>query len=325
MKKEYRELFSEITPDEELLDSVLYNAGKKKTPVVWKRAGAAILAVAILLGGGYFVSNQRNDKILTSEEGSASDTSLNFSVIAYAAGNDKSDKKTLSENDITLMDYKISVEKDDDGYAVNGSSETGFSINADDVSEVTFSCKGGSFNYADEPLEKYMQEQGEYYTVIIPITDEENEEYLRLCRENGGWYSEREYFKMLTDKNDYSKYFKGKSTNLDEYSVYYSDKEDYMNENQFLLIEKSEALNYWIHDTKEFTAKVYSDDDVIQDVTYHPDKATDRLLDHPDTPYNELPSDEITVTVKFKSGQSVTKKLSVSFNKDGKMQFEYIN
>lgn len=326
MKKEYKELFSEIAPDEKLLDGVLDKATEKRTPMIWKKAGAAFLAMAILLGGGgYFALNQSNDDILTTKESSVSGTPLNFSIIAYAADNDNSDKITLSENNITLMDYKIEIVKEKNGYAVNGSGETGFSINANDVSEVVFSCKGGTFSYVDGPLEKCLMDQGAYFSIIIPITDEENEEYLRLCEESeSGYYPERKYFKTLMEKNDYSEYFKGKSTNLDDYSIYYSDKEDYMNENQFLLLEKSETLNYLINDTKEFTAKTYSDDDVIEDVLYFPEKATDYLFKHPDTPYDELPTDEITITVKFKSGQSATKKLNVSFNKEGKMQFEYI-
>lgn len=326
MKNEYKKIFNEITPDEKLLDSVLDKATEKRTPVIWKKAGAVFLAMAILLsGGGYFALNQSNNNLITTNESSVSGTPLNFSIIAYAADKENSDKIVLNENDITLMDYKISIEKEANGYAVSGSSETGFSIDAKDVSEVTFSCKGGTFDYIDGPLQKCLQDQGAYFSIIIPITDEENEEYLRLCQESeSGYYPERKYFKALMEKNDYSEYFKGKSTNLDKYSIYYSDKEDYMNENQFLLLEDSDALSYWIHDTKEFTAKTYSDGDVISDVTYFPDEATSYLLSHPETPYNELPSDEITITVKFKSGQSITKKLNVSFNKDGNMQFEYI-
>ena len=326
MKKEYKELFSKITPDEKLLDGVLDKATEKRTPMIWKKAGAAFLAMAMLLGcGGYFALNQGNDDILTTQESSLSGTPLNFSIIAYAADNNNGDKIVLNENDITLMDYKISIEKEANGYAVSGSSETGFSIDAKNISEVTFSCKGGTFDYIDGPLQKCLQDQGAYFSIIIPITDEENEEYLKLCQESeSGYYPERKYFKALMEKNDYSEYFKGKSTNLDEYSIYYSDKEDYMNENQFLLLEDSDALNYWVRDTKEFTAKTYSNDDVISDVTYFPEEATDYLIDHPHTPYEELPSDEITITVKFKSGQSITKKLNVSFNKEGKMQFEYI-
>ncbi len=325
MKKEYKKLFNEIEPDEKLLDSVLDKATEKRTPMIWKKAGAVALAMAILLGGGgYFALNRGNDDILTETDSTLSSAPLSFSIVAYAKDGDESDKKTLSEKDITLMNYKISVEKEDDGYAVNGSSETGFSINADDISEVNFSCDGGTFDYVDGPLQKCMLDQGAYYSIIIPITDEENEEYLNLCKENDGYYPERKYFKTLMERNDYSEYFKGKNKNLDEYAIYYSDKDDYMNENQFLLIEDSEALKYWTHNVKEFTAKTYNDNDVISDITYFPDMATDYLLDHPDTPYNKLPSDEITITVKFKSGQSITKKLNVSFNKDGNMQFEYI-
>lgn len=327
MKREYKELFNEITPDEKLLDSVLDKATQRKSPLILKKAGAVILAAAILCGSaGYYSVNSNNDDITTKSQSTVIENNLlSFSIVAYAKDSDKSDMKTLKEDDITLMDYKLRLQKDGEGYSVGGNSQTGFSINAKGVSEVTFTCQNGRFDYIDGPLKKYMEEQGAYYSIVIPLTDKENEEYLRLCRESeSGYYPERKYFEALMEKNDYSKYFDGKSTNLAEYSIYYSDKEDYMNENQFLLIEDSEALKYWIRDTKEFTAKTYSNDDIISDVGYDPTAATNYLLDHPETPYDELPTDELTITVKFKSGQSVTKKYIVSFNKDGRIQFEYV-
>lgn len=78
-------------------------------------------------------------------------------------------------------------------------------------------------------------------------------------------------------------------------------------------------------DTKEFTAKTYDEDDVIQCINYFPVGATDYLLINPQTEFSNLPADNIYITVKFKSGESVTKQLRVSFNEEGNMQLEYVH
>lgn len=81
---------------------------------------------------------------------------------------------------------------------------------------------------------------------------------------------------------------------------------------------------YYSSDTKEFTAKTYDEDDVIQWVNYFPLGATDYLLNNPYTKFSDLPADTIYITVKFRSGESVTKHLQVSFNDEGIMQIEYV-
>lgn len=333
MKKEYKELFSKITPDEKLLDGVLDKATEKRTPMIWKKAGAAFLAMAMLLGcGGYFALNQGNDDILTTQEGSVSGTPLNFSIIAYANGNDKSDIKTISETDITLMDGQIKIKKDNvdndsNGYYVSTEIKTGLSIKAKDISEVTFESRNGYFDYFDNPLREQWERNNEYYSVIIPLTKEEGKEYIAHAEKFGeGMKYKSDFIKSIMDSRDCSEYFGDNSTDLSKYSISYSydDNIGQSVPNAFLLRNIEKTSDLFINHKKSFTAKTYSDGDVIRDVTYYPEKATDYLIDHPHTPYTELPSDEITITVKFKSGQSITKKLNVSFNKDGKMQFEYI-
>lgn len=77
-------------------------------------------------------------------------------------------------------------------------------------------------------------------------------------------------------------------------------------------------------DCKKFTAKTYRNGDKIQDVIYYANGASNALLKNPDLKYEDLPSDTITITVKFKDGQKVTKKIKTSFNSKGQLQLQYV-
>lgn len=58
---------------------------------------------------------------------------------------------------------------------------------------------------------------------------------------------------------------------------------------------------------------------------YSADDAIYALIKNPDLKYEDLPSDTITITVKFKDGQKATKKIKTSFNSKGQLQLQYVN
>ena len=57
---------------------------------------------------------------------------------------------------------------------------------------------------------------------------------------------------------------------------------------------------------------------------YDNENATDTLLKNPDTPFEKLEGDTITVTAEFKDGQQATKKIKTSFNSKGELQLQYV-
>ena len=264
----------------------------------------------------------RDNTPVTSQTSNVKLSSHSFNIVAYAQdeNGNKSKNITLENDDIsTIENFYIKVNTESDGnLAVETSSESGFGINADNVSEATFESENGTFNYFDIPLQNKLIDEGKYY-VEIPLTDEENKLYHDKYENK-----DREFYNYLSKYKDLSKYFNGKSQNAEDYAIYYSDKNDYKNENQLLLAQKKYYFKLLKSDCKKFTAKTYRNGDKIQDVIYYANGASNALLKNPDLKYEDLPSDTITITVKFKDGQKATKKIKTSFNSKGQLQLQYV-
>lgn len=331
MKKEYKELFDTIKPDRELMYDTFNKADeKKKTPAFMPRkvVAAALVMAVLVVGGGFGIHQLTAPKMIEHAEnatGTVDDlpSSDFFTITAFASDDEKAEIKTLSPDDITLMDYKIELRKDHYGYYISGSGETDFQINAEDIKQVTFSSENGTFKYLDIPMIRYKESLGEYYAVRLPITKEEATEYLETI-ENGDFYNgyQQDFIKNIMESRDCSSYFGDNSTDLDLYSIDYSDE---FGVDEFLFINKEEGQQYVHFNKKELVAKTYPGIDGIASVSYSPDEAESYLLDNPETPYDKLPTGEITITVEFNSGQTVTQKLSCSFTADGTLMFSYID
>lgn len=331
MKKEYKALFDNIMPDSELMYDTFNKADeKKKTPAFMPRkvVAAALVMAVLVVGGGFGIHQLTAPKMIEHAEnatGTVDDlpSSDFFTITAFASDDEKAEIKTLSPDDITLMDYKIELRKDHYGYYISGSGETDFQINAEDIKQVTFSSENGTFKYLDIPMIRYKESLGEYYAVRLPITKEEATEYLETI-ENGDFYNgyQQDFIKNIMESRDCSSYFGDNSTDLDLYSIDYSDE---FGVDEFLFINKEEGQQYVHFNKKELVAKTYPGIDGIASVSYSPDEAESYLLDNPETPYDKLPTGEITITVEFNSGQTVTQKLSCSFTADGTLMFSYID
>lgn len=331
MKKEYKALFDNIEPDSELMYDTFNKADEnKKSPAFKpKRIVAAALVMAVLVvGGGFGIHQLTAPKMIEHAEnaiGTVDDlpSSDFFTITAFASDDENAEIKTLSPDDITLMDYKIELKKDSDGYYVSGGGETDFQINADDIKQVTFSSENGTFNYLDIPLMRYKESLGEYYAVRLPITKEEATEYLETI-ESGNAYPgyKQEFIQNIMNSRDCSSYFGDNSTDLDLYSFDYSDE---FGVDEFLFVKKEEKQKNMQFNKSQIVAKTYPGIDGIASVSYIPDEAESYLLDNPETPYDKLPMGEITITVEFNSGQTVTQKLSCSFTADGTLMFSYID
>lgn len=323
-KKIIKAAIDDIKPDAYMktrLQAKIEEPKRKSTKSFLKPALSCTLALAVLAGVGTYGMTRDNTPV-TSQTSNVKLSSHSFNIVAYAQdeNGNKSKNITLENDDIsTIENFYIKVNTESDGnLAVETSSESGFGINADNVSEATFESENGTFNYFDIPLQNKLIDEGKYY-VEIPLTDEENKLYHDKYENK-----DREFYNYLSKYKDLSKYFNGKSQNAKDYAIYYSDKNDYKNENQLLLAPKKYYFKLSKSDCKKFTAKTYRNGDKIQDVIYYANGASNALLKNPDLKYEDLPSDTITITVKFKDGQTATKKIKTSFNSKGQLQLQYV-
>lgn len=324
-KKIIKEAIDDIKPDVYMktrLQAKIEEPKRKSAKSFLKPALSCTLALAVLAGVGTYGMTRDNTPV-TSQTSNAKLSSHSFNIVAYAQdkNGNKSKNITLENDDIsTIENFYIKVNTESDGnLAVETSSESGFAINAKNVAEVTFESEKGKFSYYDMLLQSKLIDEGKFY-VEIPLTDEENKLYHDKYENK-----DREFYNYLSKHKDLSKYFNGKSQDAKDYGIYYSDKNDYKNENQLLLA----PVKYYDElssksDDKKITAKTYRDGDKIQDVYYSADDAIYALIKNPDLKYEDLPSDTITITVKFKDGQTATKKIKTSFNSKGQLQLQYV-
>lgn len=323
-KKIIKEAIDDIKPDVYMktrLQAKIEEPKRKSAKSFLKPALSCTLALAVLAGVGTYGMTRDNAPV-TSQTSNAKLSSHSFNIVAYAQdeNGNQGENITLGENDVTtLKNYRVKAYKDSDGYqAVKSGCESGFAINAKNVAEVTFESEKGKFSYYDMLLQSKLIDEGKFY-VEIPLTDEENKLYHDKYENK-----DREFYNYLSKHKDLSKYFNGKSQNAEDYAIYYSDKNDYKNENQLLLAQKKYYFKLLKSDCKKFTAKTYRNGDKIQDVIYYANGASNALLKNPDLKYEDLPSDTITITVKFKDGQKATKKIKTSFNSKGQLQLQYV-
>lgn len=323
-KKIIKEAIDDIKPDVYMktrLQAKIEEPKRKSAKSLLKPVLSCTLALAVLAGVGTYGMTRDNTPV-TSQTSNVKLSSHSFNIVAYAQdeNGNKSKNITLENDDIsTIENFYIKVNTESDGnLAVETSSESGFGINADNVSEATFESENGTFNYFDIPLQNKLIDEAKYY-VEIPLTDEENKLYHDKYENK-----DREFYNYLSKYRNLSKYFNGKSQNAEDYAIYYSDKNDYKNENQLLLASKKYYFKLVKSDCKKLTAKTYRNGDKIQDVIYYANGASNALLKNPNLKYEDLPSDTITITVKFKDGQHATKKIKTSFNSKGQLQLQYV-
>ena len=331
MKKEYKELFDSIAPDEKLKNKVLEN--KKVSKFSPKKLIAVAAAFVLIVTGGFgiyrasTVNFQNNEDISNNN----SQSNLNFSIIAYAKESENN-INILNSDDVTLTDIKITLNEDSDGYTVSAqSNHEGLSVRSDyDIDTVTFECENGLMTYIDDPLIDYLISQNKYYCAVIPITEEQYNEYNNSLSNSGSKAKaeiKEEFVRKILNSKDCSQYiyandFDVSKITANEYSVDVSDMAG-ADENYYdyciLIRDRNNTAVTLQNNTKTIVAKTYQPGDEIGNVSYYPDYAMKYLLDNPTTDFSELPTDNIKITVKFKNGQSATKEIITQFDSDGVM------
>lgn len=339
MKKEYIDLFDNIKPSEELEKKILSNADKnKKISFVPKKFVAMAAAFILIIGGGFGVYRASSNNVFTphnSEQQQSVSSALDFSIVAYAKDGENN-VKVLSDDDITLMNMKITLNEDSGEYSISTeSNDEELSVRSDsDIEEVTFESENGSFSYLDIPLKNYLVSQKKFYSAVIPITETQYNEFNSTVFELEGKGTsdfKEKFVKDLINSKDCSKYIYDKDFDVskistDEYSVDCSDMAG-TDENYYdycvLIKNKAETAVILHNNENNLVAKTYQTGDEIGYVHYLPDEAINYLLENPNADFSELPTDTIKITVTYKNGQSATKEIFTQFNSDGVLTMRY--
>lgn len=336
MKKEYKELFNEIVPGDDINKKVLSMAeNKKRLMFSPKKIIAAVAVFAVAVAGSFGIYYVSSDRYSDSRNPQSSSASSDFSIVAYAQDN-PDNIITISNDDVELMDLKISLNQGSDGYYVSASSDdNGITVRAEEeIESVTFESNNGTFTYVDGLLKNSLVKQKKYYSAVIPISQQQFNEYnAQIAASDGKNSSEikQNFVSELIGSQDCSAYIYDDSFDVSkistyEYSCYASDMagED---ENYYdyciLIVDKDKNQNLLQMNQKKVVAKTYQPGEEIGYVSYWPDEAIGFLLNNPDAEFGELPTDSIKITVKFKNGQTAIKEIVTDFTNDGMLTMKF--
>lgn len=326
---EFKNAFDNIEPDFYMESRMLANIKEsKKRKSVWKPVLSGMFAFAVVIGcfGAFQYNNSYADRP--------------FSVMVVDASEDVPVTEELSENEMLIPNLKLAYT---DYESVLTDDDFGFFVVGDGVVSVNYESKIGSFYFADFKRAMYDQERREYYTAVIPVSDDdaqEMEQYINSQQFN----PELAGIKKYAETYDLSLYFDGKDVDFRDYWVYFdkcSNMIGYENEDgyAFFLIDAEKGKDYYYatddkvmnnltvdnYDLSEETLERFTDEDILElcGVHYSPDAAINEMLENPDLKLSELPGDEITITVKFKDGKRARKTIAVTFNDEGYAQFAF--
>lgn len=296
---------------------------KKSRKSILKPVVSCALALAVLAGAGaYTISGVKP----TATEQSSSETQIidrSFSIVAYAKSNDGEIKqqKTLSNDLLVLPSYKISVENVNGDIQATYNNVLGFNIaDNENIEQATFESQNGYFDFTNYDLYASETQNGNLY-IFIELTEDEIAKY-ESALDNNDENTVKTVYNKIAEKRDLSKYFGNKSQKADLYSFSYGITKNKKVitltnkslKNQIFKIAKKIAVN-----TEDLSKEMNKNS-----LFYENEQAVNTLLKNPNTKFENLPSDIITITVKFKNGQSASKKIKSSFNSNGELQLEYV-
>lgn len=334
----FKKAFDDVAPDMYMQTRILADIKEKRKKQVSLKAvlsGALALALAVGCFGGIQYKNQNTY------------VDRPFSVMVVDASDDIPISEEISDD--TLLFPSICIEyidkqtEDGNEGTVGTSDSGGFAVTGDDIDNVAYKSKNGSFMYYDILKMEYDIQNQNFYNVIIPVADEDVElvkGYIHSSMMN----PEETALKKYMENHDVSKYFNDEA-NIRDYWVYFGKSCDYLgpdNDSQdyafFLYNTTNWEEDYFqqtgFEDSADgITVKMYpvSTDNMDEDykaslkgfVSYMPETALSAYGENPDMNMCDLPEDEITIIVTFKDGKKAKKIVNVSFNDDGYAQFAF--
>lgn len=337
----FKKALDHVQPDAYMESRMLENikenpVRKKRFPL--KKVICAVLCAAVFASG------------TTGIYYSSTFTNRPFSVMVVSASDNISESTELSENAVSFPQIKIEAHIDDDGNPIVNTDYlvSGFAVKGDDIDTIQYKSKNGYFIYYDECKRIYDSINRGYYSVVIPVSDEEANEINNALKKMNQSYVLNSANLVLQDymkTHDLSEYFGENSMDIDDYSVEFSKCSDIIGYDNdpgyaFFLIDYekddtyrsgtgpvangADTLTVQMYDIpQEELEKYFTAEEVLNltRVDYEPEKVVDVLLDDPDMDKSKLPEDEITITVTFKDGKKARKVIGVSFNEKGEAQF----
>lgn len=314
---EIKKSIEEIKPDpymETRLSAKVSDYKKPKVSPLIKRISAAALALAIIcagVGANYAVKKNRSD--------------LDFTIVAYASNS----SCILSEKDIKMGKCRVQKEYiSDTNTTMLSSTSTGFQIEGDNIDEVLFKSDNYELEIYDQDMRENQWERDDYYIVDIPLEDNEIKEFIEIDEFDIEERTEKSFIENMMKNRDLSAYFGSNSMNPYDYHVFKNyetekeliesfnaQKQGYLTTHFYLV--KNETYEPIVRSGYEITEKNYDENDKISDVKLDTWTASEYIMEHPDAQLSELPKNTITITVKFKGGQTATAKILTSFDDDG--------
>lgn len=334
----YKATLSSVRHSDELTERIMDMTTEKKSQnnhPMFKRLAVAALALVLFIGGGFGVNNFINkeaNQITPNNSVSSGNTSAqannSFIITAFAA---EGEKITINDNEkeITMPAMMLEMIKSEDGHlAVGGESSSTFCISGDNIASVRYQCKVGEFNIVDFDLKRHLEQNGEYYDIIVPYT----EEY-----EINGETNLLQIMYNHIQNGDYDKYF----TSIPKKDISeYKDAEYVYDENEkiigvgLLSNEKYEIISPG-YNTKTDTLTAVRD---YTFVNYF--KGTENIATNYWSPdieslfenendlsgekFTKIPHDTVTVDVTFNDGSVQSKSFDFSFNKNGELVIKNI-
>ncbi len=294
---------------------------KRKNRRIFKAAVCTVLCCTVLAAGVGIgipkkVISDSNNNIFTSDV----DYSGNYFVMSvYAAEKDKKTAIPIDDHTVTLPDCKLDRSYDLDGnFTLGGSaSQSGFGFSGENIKSVKIKCEKGEFHIWDFDLLNYLEDNGMYYDIIIPYSDEYKHKSREDCLDI--------MFKHIKN-GDYDEYIKGTQIKSDdEYEgadVVY-DKDDniigvgLVSKENFLKIHPEEFIQEYI-----FENVLNKTEDIGTCFVWFPD--TSELFDNPDMSFTELSHDTISIEVTFNDGSVQYASYDFSFNDNGELVIDRI-
>lgn len=307
---EIKKSIEEIKPDpymETRLSKKISDYKKPKISPSLKKIGVAALALAIVctgIGANYAVKNNRSD--------------LDFIIVAYAGDG----SQTLNKRDIKMKDIaRVKKEYSNaDGIPVLTTTYVSFEIRGNNISEVTFKSDNYPLFIYDTDMHENHWERYDYYIIDIPLTEEEINKFDENYKFDFDEKYEKEFIKNMMKKRDLSAYFGNNSMDINNYHIasnldnpleYLGDKVSH------LYLVKNEVYEEVSREGCEITEKNYDENDKIRDIQMDTFTASEYIMKYPDAELSELPKNTITITIKFKGGQTATATVHTSFDDYG--------
>lgn len=332
-KKEFKNAMSGVQPSEQTIERIMDMAQQKsKKRVRLAPLATAVVCLAVLVAG-IFGGNAITARMNVTKPNDTTNRVLNqavnnvFNIVAYADENDEKKQIVLSDDNIVLQDCKLTKSYDSNGQLeIRGSGNSSFSVYGENIKSVKYSCETGGICFVvDINKVHYLQEQGKYYDVVLPILDE-----YKNIKTSQLFDVFEEHFK----KGEYDKYFTDvKKKSIDDYyNVVWVYDDDIVDENGD---SKIVGIGVVSNDTwnevkgghdgmKSYTFENYfNTTEPFSDFYWECNQTDiDEILRNPEMGFDEISHDTLTIDVTFNDGSVQSVSYDLGFNSNGNITIQ---